>query len=276
MSSSIPNVHKDHLEPRLPADLERIIFDDVARNNRGSIPKLMLVCQRAKYWTETILYSVIIRNEDPSRPAYHPPIKRLPSYAHHVRHLLVYNDIEQSVIQDHLRLCKNMINVALWHYNQSRDILELLEGLPHLRSLVVHLFATFPGGPPTYELGKSRMFRGLTHLEILDDVEKFSADQIRSLGELDNLTHFALNSVRTDQIVLDILKVCQRVQVLVLHDSRFLDDWATFPKNRVVFGRSRVEDHVRDWVAFAEGRWCFWDEAEEQVQAEQNAHDSDS
>ncbi|TFK60352.1 hypothetical protein BDN72DRAFT_534449 [Pluteus cervinus] len=254
------------LEPRFPLDIEQLIFEDVARNNRGSIPKLMLVCHRVKHWTQSILYAVIIRNESPLVPQkYYPPVERLSAYAHFVHHLLAFFEIGNEDLQDHLRLCEKLTNVALWCSTLSLDALRLLEGLPNLRQLVIHLSAVFPSGPP-YNVEKSPAFRMLTHLELLDDVDKLSWNQLRGLAKLNNLTHLALNSVQTEPVVRSILEDCKGLRVLLLHDSGQLNDDANF-EARVVFVCYRIEDYIRDWIALAEGRWCSWDDAKKEVRA---------
>ncbi|TFK58929.1 hypothetical protein BDN72DRAFT_661869 [Pluteus cervinus] len=252
-------------EPRLPSDLERLIFEDVARTDRKYIPNLMLVCQRVKEWTESTLYSVVIRHTSSHPPLeYCPPIERLPSYAHHVHHLLVYFQIEEESLQDHLKLCKNLTNVALWGDTLCPGALELLSALP-LRSLIIKIPAIFPNGPP-YNF-QNQMFRGLTYLQILDN--GLSRDQISGLAALDNLTHLWLNNTGEEQIVKDILRHCPKIRVLVLCESNQLVRHGGAPATfepRVVFASFSLGLYVRDWIRFSEARECFWDLAEREVE----------
>ncbi|TFK60351.1 hypothetical protein BDN72DRAFT_883640 [Pluteus cervinus] len=249
------------LEPRLPPEIERLIFEDVAWMYRSSIPRLILVCRRVKDWTESILYSIVIRRSETPYPSYEPPIERLPAYACHVHSFLAFFEIDGTIIRDYLRLCKNLTNLALWCEPTCPDLLQLLEELPRLRNLTIYLSAVFPDGPPYTLESKSGAFQGLTHLELMDDEISWK-DISGFVGGLEGLTHLALNDINDEQLVCDILENCPRIRVLVLFESSELK---VLGSSKVVFAKFSLDAYVGDWISVAEGRECFWDKAEREV-----------
>ncbi|KAJ6543046.1 hypothetical protein B0H19DRAFT_1172653 [Mycena capillaripes] len=46
-------------EPRLPPELEVLIFETAALSHPAAIPKLMLIAHRVKHWVEPLLYTVV-------------------------------------------------------------------------------------------------------------------------------------------------------------------------------------------------------------------------
>ncbi|KAJ7159027.1 hypothetical protein C8R43DRAFT_358098 [Mycena crocata] len=65
------------VEPHLPADVEREIFELAAKIHLGGIPRLRLVVQRVKIWIEPISYRIFIvamraADTEPSPPRISP------------------------------------------------------------------------------------------------------------------------------------------------------------------------------------------------------------
>ncbi|KAJ7671208.1 hypothetical protein B0H17DRAFT_1085256 [Mycena rosella] len=56
------------MEPRLPPDLERDIFELDALENRRSVPRLLRVARRVKLWIEPLLYRVVFLSEGKAYP----------------------------------------------------------------------------------------------------------------------------------------------------------------------------------------------------------------
>ncbi|KAJ7120747.1 hypothetical protein C8R43DRAFT_79800 [Mycena crocata] len=65
------------LTPLFPPDIEREIFEITARESRSTIPGLVLVAQRVKFWLEPILYRTL-RVRDTERHPDQPATFKLP------------------------------------------------------------------------------------------------------------------------------------------------------------------------------------------------------
>ncbi|KAF8649087.1 hypothetical protein AX16_006034 [Volvariella volvacea WC 439] len=82
-------------EPRLPEELERIIFEIAAREDRSRmLPTLLQVARRVREWLQAIIYKTVILEdsefyETSKSPIYRPP--RFPSGAQtlYIKNLLV-------------------------------------------------------------------------------------------------------------------------------------------------------------------------------------------
>ncbi|KAH8836138.1 hypothetical protein DL96DRAFT_1733953 [Flagelloscypha sp. PMI_526] len=100
--------------PRLPADLEYLIFRSVAMNQPDSIPNLLLVCRRVEYWLEDVRYrTLIIRSSTPRKFLERLSSKSPEFLATHVSRLWI-----------------NSTDHAWW--NELKVILYLCTGITHL------------------------------------------------------------------------------------------------------------------------------------------------
>ncbi|TFK64263.1 hypothetical protein BDN72DRAFT_277948 [Pluteus cervinus] len=111
--------------PRLPPELECLIFQLAAHARKWGIPKLMLVARRVHIWTEPILYSTFLAFHPHSRDRHHqgrhhqPPVSQLPRYGKHIRHLVIGSDAQVDEGINYLRHCLNVRELVIlsdfWH-----------------------------------------------------------------------------------------------------------------------------------------------------------------
>ncbi|TFK72865.1 hypothetical protein BDN72DRAFT_957041 [Pluteus cervinus] len=272
LSTLVVQSHDAH-RPKFPADIERLIFEQAARDHRPNLTALMLVARRVKPWLEPILYSIVVRrNVRNGRKGYSPPTKNLSKYAHHVRSFLVYFHLDEATLLRHLTLCKNLTiktranrklsttTYQIGLVSGSRGVLLALSQLP-LRQLGIHL-----GALPEFTDGSIAVnflappFRNLTHLEIMDVSSTW--ERLDGFRDLPNLRYLSVAIIDLDLIkrILD-QDQSEGIRVLVfLGASRCRSTY-----DRIVCRCDELEVTVDDWIAGVESKKCFWDIAEEMV-----------
>ncbi|KAJ7896192.1 hypothetical protein B0H13DRAFT_2523379 [Mycena leptocephala] len=219
-----------HNPPRLPLELERLIFETAAVSRPMSIVDFMLVAWRVKNWqvtlhllmilmtmavgyrTEPLLYRVVLLCRAQERqisgfPVLPPEIMRRiiadkpPKFLlDPVRHLLFDTTVERSEVQTILTACTHVAN--LFAYTVSNWRLGALVGLQHLRRLAINVYELLElcHKDPT-------PVRNLTHLELFnsfsasnysysdtDDRMGNVPDLCAYLAHMPHLTHIAFNS----------------------------------------------------------------------------------
>ncbi|KAJ7321089.1 hypothetical protein DFH08DRAFT_889920 [Mycena albidolilacea] len=108
--------------PRVPADMEREIFEIAALARPTAIPILMLVAKRVKDWVEPLLYRVLVifiyyRQEMRGFPVITPEILQRvvatqpPQFLqNHVKHLFL-KDLRSSELETILAACSGVTNL---------------------------------------------------------------------------------------------------------------------------------------------------------------------
>ncbi|KAF7329465.1 hypothetical protein MKEN_00208800 [Mycena kentingensis (nom. inval.)] len=153
-------------DPRLPPELERLIFELVAyqelpwTNATATILALPLVCRRVQAWIEPLFYQRISlgRNYDAGEtvlPKFlYTVAARPPSFfAAHVRSLYFDYTIPLVAVQRVLSVCTNVVQLGC-HYSYS-SLAHFLDHMP-LQRLMLSEFILPPNPPP--------WTRTLTHL----------------------------------------------------------------------------------------------------------------
>ncbi|KAJ7153947.1 hypothetical protein C8R43DRAFT_443692 [Mycena crocata] len=216
----------DHtvLDPRLPADLERNIFELAAETHLPGIPGLLLVARRVKIWTEPILYRTFIICEtwlykhhvgEPSLPMMTPKSflqlldSRPAGFFHdNVRHLLCANTAtnESQLI---LAKCSGVQN--LFFYSMANcTLLAPLAAIAPEQLHVNGLRQFFPSERVDYF---HPLFTRVTHLEL--GSADFPADA-SGLVALPCLTHLSVNHFAAYVHLESALAHCAQLQVLVV------------------------------------------------------------
>ncbi|KAF7304549.1 hypothetical protein HMN09_00857600 [Mycena chlorophos] len=181
-------------EPRLPPELERVIFEFAAWGDRRATLKLLLVARRVHVWLEPLVHRVLIFEDlDDAvvarllNPKYGPWVQALASN---------HGPWEQI-----LGSCSNITDLCIWSGSDDAQTglqaLRLLKG--NLRRLSLN-GATFEA---PLEAAQLDWLRCLTHLEMFGFAP---AEVVNTLGELPCLTHFALYECYIETIVSGVLK----------------------------------------------------------------------
>ncbi|KAF9483105.1 hypothetical protein BDN70DRAFT_874154 [Pholiota conissans] len=305
LDSSFP--HSQHLQTdqgcvyisRLPAELEREIFEIAASISPESILSFVLLARRFRIWFEPELYRIIrsgedgrvvppplyddekeIRHRSPARNVLQrfkraAPIRdskvlrleRLRQFGPWVNHILLQNRTAHEIKQV-LEACPNVSNLALWIIHGScTPLISTLENLPQLNRLSFDPTSFFVNFTPDFSVEFDQpMFRNLTHLEIINVSSSWT--KWRQLALLPKLTHLALANVADQTFIDRILNECALLEVFVMFymDLYTLGDLVSLVQKdpRVVLLLS-VVDHLAHWEDGARGGTDFWVTAERKV-----------
>ncbi|KAJ7055824.1 hypothetical protein C8F01DRAFT_1157800 [Mycena amicta] len=224
-------------EPRLPLDLERDIFILAVTIYPKTRPHLLLVARRVFEWIGPLRYKFLRIDEDPwnSKGRFVQssldftnedfPIARI--LASGARHLVVdrTNDwasadkLEES--RRLLRLCTNTTHLAALGPVVSSALLPILESMPNLRVVALHLDHLFDGISSIYL--QHLALRNITHLDIFDSLDNTEGDPMRKilsvqLPQLAALTHLSLRVMRPVpwSMVEELLRDCKQLRLLLL------------------------------------------------------------
>ncbi|KAF8664591.1 hypothetical protein AX16_000723 [Volvariella volvacea WC 439] len=277
-----------HVEPRLPPELERIIFELAARSSRKRVaPVLMLVARRVREWLEPLQHEIVVR--------YFDGEGRKPTGAsiHHIRHILFATTVTTLETKTYLSQCHNVYNLALWSHVDADSLAVLTAVLrsPHRRSTT----------PPFRRLSTSlsdlfsqnvdfhhAIFRHITHLDVVDRWDAWEKDN--NFACLPALTHLAFNSESPITIIANCLSRCPKLELLVILGVRHVDELKAqippfrtknvfdkktgamvtvrtdVPEDRVVMNLPEGPGGwIGDWVRSAECGDDFWSRGEEIV-----------
>ncbi|KAK6966483.1 hypothetical protein R3P38DRAFT_3154280 [Favolaschia claudopus] len=194
------NLSEDLIEPFLPPELERAIFEEAALSCFGHIPTLMLTAWRVKHWVEPFLYRVAFTMSPTRRRPRDFELKAYVSIllqkldgqssvevALAVRHL--FCDLGAQDLKTTLIACNGITDLYILGVVKN-DILPILEGLQNLRRLTMVMQTLLE--PKSIQLGYE-FYTRLTHLELLACEFYGSPDILAGLDFFSNLTHIAFN-----------------------------------------------------------------------------------
>ncbi|KAF8652779.1 hypothetical protein AX16_004171 [Volvariella volvacea WC 439] len=231
-------------EPRLPPELEHIIFELAARDGVIQVlPALMLVARRVRDWLRPMLFQTVVISAD----GISHPLDRFPPYptgqeTHHVKRLLLHYGYPTESprkkvknmpdYRNYVSLCPNVQDFAVW-CRVPHDLLSQLTTMLHsphrtvappglgLVRMSVLLGELFPDGKINF---RHEVFHDLTHLEVLDDGLTITWDEENNYGCLPKLKYLAFVDV-PDRIeaVRKCLEECKALRVLIL-DGVYVDD----------------------------------------------------
>ncbi|KAF9050490.1 hypothetical protein BJ165DRAFT_1525709 [Panaeolus papilionaceus] len=240
------------LGPILPRELECKIFELAAQESLRTCAQLLLVARRVHYWLKPVLYSVLILNDTkpPSLPLYIESEARrqkkcdeinpaLSHFAHMIKHVLIRQRFI-SDISNVLQHCTDIQNLTMWiPYGDCSSLVPILEAQPSLRRISFDpslFFRSWDEDTPIpFNLP---MFRNITHLEVISATPSWSKWQY--LEALPSLTHLALGGVVSRVLIRNLLRRCERLQVLVIYYFAGISVWET--------GYSEIEDEVDERV----------------------------
>ncbi|KAJ6545395.1 hypothetical protein B0H19DRAFT_1167567 [Mycena capillaripes] len=267
------------IDPNLPPELERQIFEIAALLYPEYIPALILVAQRVKTWIEPMLYGVLYlcRTPDPEKPIRQLPLatvrslieSRPASFFHtHVRHIRLfefYDDVLDDIMKI-LAVCDATVNLQLL-LASADSLLPCLGALP-LQRLAVNLRTLFPS---TIDF-LHPVFAQITHLDLFDfemnDVEWGSWS---ALAKMPQLTHLSfLNNLVPNTLWKAALTHCKSLQVLAIMCSKKKDLDSYAPDGAELGSDPRfvmlvVADILVDWESGARGGQDHWVIADEFV-----------
>ncbi|KAF8642964.1 hypothetical protein AX16_009294 [Volvariella volvacea WC 439] len=230
-------------EPRLPQELERIVFLIAAHNDRQkTLPALMLVARRVRHWLQDIVYDTVILGElgfyrDSRSPIHQPPRFPAGPQTLHVRNFLITNSHQKDSEPNWVYLlqkCHNIENFAMWCYiNDGLDVLSLLTSAIHspLRTVVPHgllrlsasLMDLFPDARVDFN---HPILKDVTHLESLDFLGELEGRWVdgNNYACMPNLRYLFIFSFECDvlrffEVLGRLLEECKTLELLILPDN---------------------------------------------------------
>jgi len=265
---------------RLPAELERTIFEISALSRPAMVPKLMLVAWRVKEWVEPLLYRVIFLSDMHlldrfprfTKDVLLRAIETKPAaFFHDVRCLFLGEPALSLRDRGHrherertiLTACRGLTDLAA-----TSELATHADTLARMRlqHLTLHLDGLFV--PPKRVEFSHPIFAHLTHLEVLGYESRRTQGEWAGLALLPCLTHFAFNDVEACYELRPVLQACEQLRCVVLHGGGTVDDeedehirksgMAEDPRFVLV----HQQNFFTDWQRGAAGLDTFWDVAE--------------
>ncbi|KAF8647804.1 hypothetical protein AX16_006536 [Volvariella volvacea WC 439] len=220
------------VEARLPQDLERVIFEIAAYNERSAIPTLQEVARRVKVWVEPILNEIFIVHGgnnfdtgDADAWFYYNRPEHPPDLQPYIRHLLIEFGTRPGA-EYILQRCYNVQNLTIWGFRSVTldGIVELLHS-PHrtvsppgLLRLSAEMLQLFPEKKVDFNLD---ILQELTHLDVLD--ASVGWQDGNNYACLKNLRYLAFQMVSDGipVIIQRCLEECKALEVLLLYYSEW-------------------------------------------------------
>ncbi|TFK61010.1 hypothetical protein BDN72DRAFT_850015, partial [Pluteus cervinus] len=233
------------LETRLPPEIEHEIL--VQAFQVSSIEhrvNLLLVSKRAFTWLNPMIYQVVTMHEG----SYTPPLSSLSKHGTHVVHTRLIGSFSSglsSIESSTLSLCSNITNLFVWSTLSSNTIPRLFE-LRHLKRLLFHHPGNLEGVLINLQQGRKQHLRLGGHdysdinlescgddpalvsrLEWCKNITHLAwgtfpdESQVPLLDLFPNLTHFLLGDWNSPNVVLEILKLCSQLKVLIWLLAKF-------------------------------------------------------
>ncbi|KAJ7880792.1 hypothetical protein B0H14DRAFT_2706667 [Mycena olivaceomarginata] len=247
-------------EPRLPAELEQVIFETTAHIGPLSIPTLMLIAWRVKKWVEPLLYQTIVvsdsgadadaKNLEGHRKPFrcrtiYRVVQQSKSFpGNSVRDLfLSWEPTQEAVPKALLTACRSVENLWLSTAGPT-TLFHLVEDLP-LKCLYCDLRYLF--GVQRQIDFSHRLFTKITHLE---------------LAHIPHLTHLSFSHEYSVAGFLTILRTCTLLRVLIVRES---SDWICTIIRDPRFVKLGRRERELDWRRGAHGGRDYWTRAEECV-----------
>ncbi|KAJ7127249.1 hypothetical protein C8R43DRAFT_699744 [Mycena crocata] len=211
--------------PVFPPELERVIFEITAQDRPLSIPALMLVGKRVKFWLEPLLYRTIVL-ADPATvcegyiaakwQAFTAVIqsKPPPFFRDSVRHLLLSSSVPPEAAALILVACSGVEDLSIQTRFTIPNLLTFISSLP--KRLYCNLTEIFPS---PWEMDFThRLFSQITHIAITEYVED-ELDIWRGLALIPHLSHLSFTWTLYLPLFPVLLHTCKSLKVLVVVDE---------------------------------------------------------
>ncbi|TFK74228.1 hypothetical protein BDN72DRAFT_955862 [Pluteus cervinus] len=258
------------LEPRLPSELEREIFELAARSDPSNRLNYLLTAQRTNIWLEHIIYETVTQVYRAGRADNSLTFPVPSEHRRRVRDLLLGGTVDSALATEALKQCPEVTNLALW-CSVTRDTLDIISHLP-LRRLSADFYRLMISinRDNTYTRLPLSSFQGLTHLEFSSYCSDWQ--ECRELAELPRLTHLSFNKGAPSVVLRGALAECKAMQVLVwlvfhydnspLFECQPKTHVASVKEKRLVHLSQPADAIVSNWLAETRGDKCYWDFAE--------------
>ncbi|KAJ7059857.1 hypothetical protein C8F01DRAFT_206091 [Mycena amicta] len=263
--------------PALPPELERIIFELAAWNDKDMMKALLCVARRVRIWIQPLVhrvYTIRATNLDSFDPLQTLVDERPTRAKKDVLFLGVSDDFIRQDIQLILSTCTSIIDLGLWTTYIYTELLRDMQQLTSLTRLSIDLLDLF-GGENHFTLpppGLLAPFSRVTHLDIISSVSPKLLDVLRSPA-FPALTHVAFADF--PEFIDDVLSIPERkatlrLVVICLEMTDYLNENEDVARREEEIKDPRFcvvayENFLREWELSAWGGRDFWVRAEERA-----------
>ncbi|KAF7364210.1 Tyrosinase central domain-containing protein [Mycena sanguinolenta] len=262
----------DSVQPLLPPELERAIFEMAAGLHPDAIPNMLLVAARVHEWIEPLRYRTFILTD----PASSCPRLRVLQRAieskpaqfirDNVWHLFVEPNYPQDTLNTFIPFCTGVRSLVIFEPH-TQMLSQLETARPQRLATPIEFFGhTEESMPINLTLP---MFSSLTHLDVFEPILAISPSW-SSLAFLAALTHLAFLGTSYD-VGVALLGMCHKLQVILsMRGGRSTDEWPMLSvsvdaddwEHRFVGMVLTTESYVSDWEAGLRGESDFWARAD--------------
>ncbi|TFK73868.1 hypothetical protein BDN72DRAFT_875574 [Pluteus cervinus] len=255
--------------PRLPPELEEIIFTLALRADMYEAHNLLPVAKRVFAWLNPIIYEVVVKDKDRCWPP-NLSLNRLQRYGGFVRHLLLAYEFPE--VPEYIALCPHVYDMGLWtgipYTQEEQDELANLR-LTRLSTNVPALFDK-PLTPKMITL-----FSNITHLDITSQHD-YIWEHRYLLFYFPALTHITLFTHQDHSLLAEVLEMKPDLKVIIWllgrreggEEGQFMwaleDDKPPLGDDRIVFLSLR-HPFEKDWEEGARGNMDVWRFAEHEI-----------
>ncbi|TFK73874.1 hypothetical protein BDN72DRAFT_135425 [Pluteus cervinus] len=255
-----------HTEPCLPSEIEYEIFM-MAYHNTAVADRLNLlqVAKRVYAWLIPLLYRTVAINGN--HQSKYPNLDILKRLGSHVRYIYVSQNGSSMDISALVSSCPHIVNLSFWYH--PTEIPEIFH-LP-LKRLSVYDLEIFEKQltnalASAHKAQVQKWCSNITHLAW----GRLGIDLCRDLApRFPNVTHFLLGEWNSKDVILEVLKSCPRLQVMIRLLASFESTGRTFVEDdldpvdiRVVTVNACLSS---DWIRGREGEDDMWVIAERKV-----------
>ncbi|KAJ7059941.1 hypothetical protein C8F01DRAFT_1143512 [Mycena amicta] len=237
-------------DPAFPPELERVIFELAAWDDRDMMKSLLCVARRVRIWIQPLVHRVYIvsTSDSTSLSRLQTLVGERPTRAK--KDVFTIGNFSRAVIQPILSACTNIIDLGLWTADNHFTLPP--QGLLAPLSRVTHLDIITPTSNPSVspkllDVLRSPAFPALTHVAFTDFPEFI--DDVLSIPE-------RKATLRLVVICLEVTDYLSKDEDVARREEEIKD-----PR----FCVARYEDFLRDWEIGAWGGRDFWARAEERV-----------
>ncbi|KAK7018214.1 hypothetical protein R3P38DRAFT_3399097 [Favolaschia claudopus] len=257
--------------PRLPPELERVIFEVVAMSDARDIPILMRVAWRVKHWVQPLLYRtiVILWIENASKKYDFPVIsvrilldmvtrKQSLPLRQFCREMFWDTEERENEEDDFERIlaaCPNITNLFFYPMKNTAQYIPMLNRMHRLTRFASHLNRLFDPHPVDFGYA---FLRNVTHLELLDDDIEVSDYLLDRLRRAPCLTHVAFDLASGIAALHACIRAFTQLQCIVFLQNDILLDVEEPETDDDRFVCIRQSDFRADWIRGATTGIDYW------------------
>ncbi|KAF7303553.1 hypothetical protein MIND_00584600 [Mycena indigotica] len=203
------------IDPVLPPELERVVFELAAGRDREMICTLALVARRVNAWIGPLRYQVVLINRQRGGlDALWGISERCPETRTHTRCLAVSGlELPADTLPRITAAFPHLVDLRLWSYTPATAAdMKALHALPHLRRLSHNLHTLYA----TVDAGPVAPFSHVTHLELYKLFNEHALTLPRLRAAFPALTHVTLFDLPDARLARAALQSWPALMVLLV------------------------------------------------------------